>query len=169
MFTGCTVPPDTKETELGSSNHEASPSAAKNTGAALVPCRTWKCVPTAISSGANISGVLGCHLLQQISFQWGSQKLLQGLVSHKLTAYLSVFNPFLAQWIMAILSKGCNPDNFESHISLKLSLSVNLSINQTVLTFLLCVRQLGWLNWYWQFLYEGLSSFNLKGFCYSYT
>ena len=27
----------------------------------------------------------------------------------------------------------------------------------------------GWLNWFWQFLWEGLSSFNLKGFYYSYA
>ena len=32
-----------------------------------------------------------------------------------------VFDIFLTQWIMAILSKGCKPDNFESHNSLKLS------------------------------------------------
>ena len=31
------------------------------------------------------------------------------------------FNLFLTQWIMAILSKGCKPDNFEPHNSLKLS------------------------------------------------
>ena len=30
-------------------------------------------------------------------------------------------------------------------------------------------NELGWLNWFWQFLCEGLSSFNLKGFCYSYA
>ena len=28
---------------------------------------------------------------------------------------------------------------------------------------------LGYLNWFWQFLCEGLSSFNLKEFCYSYA
>ena len=38
---------------------------------------------------------------------------------HELTAYLSFFNLFLSQWIMAILSKGCKLDNFESHNSLK--------------------------------------------------
>ena len=38
MFSGCTVPPDSKETELGSSDQEASPSAGKNTGVVLVPC-----------------------------------------------------------------------------------------------------------------------------------
>ena len=53
--------------------------------------------------------------------RWGSQKLLQGLVSHGFTAYLPVFNLFLTKWIMAILSKGCKPDNFEPHNSLKLS------------------------------------------------
>ena len=59
---------------------------------------------------------------------------------------------------MAILSKECKPDNFESHNSLKLSfknirvlqilrilvrflLIVNLSLNQTLLTFLVYGRQ----------------------------
>ena len=50
---------------------------------------------------------------------------------------------------MTILSKACKPDNFESHNSLQLSFTnirglrsnfvVNLSLNQTLLTFLLCV------------------------------
>ena len=31
-------PPDSKETDLGSSDHKASPSAGKNTGFVLVPC-----------------------------------------------------------------------------------------------------------------------------------
>ena len=53
---------------------------------------------------------------------------------------------------MAILSKACKPDNSKSHNSLKLSFTsiggfhsnfiiVNLSLNQTLLTCLLCVRQ----------------------------
>ena len=57
------MPPDSKETELGSSDQEASPSVGKNTGIVLVPCRAWKCVPTAISGGVDISEVPGCHLL----------------------------------------------------------------------------------------------------------
>ena len=32
MFSGCTVPPDSKETEIGSSDQEASLSTSKNTG-----------------------------------------------------------------------------------------------------------------------------------------
>ena len=57
---------------------------------------------------------------------------------------------------MAILSKAFKSDKFESRNSLKLSfmkfeafvqilLIVNLSLNQTLLTFLLCVRQ-NWMN-----------------------
>ena len=51
--------PDSKETELGSSNQEASPSAGKNTRIVLVPCHTWKCMLTAIFGGVDISEVPG--------------------------------------------------------------------------------------------------------------
>ena len=97
VFSGCTVLPDSKETKLGGSNQETSPSADENTGVALVLGCVWKCVPTAISVGVDILEVHGCHLLQKMSSQWGSQKLVQGLVSHELTAYLSVFDLFLTQ------------------------------------------------------------------------
>ena len=59
MFSGCTGLPDTKETELGSSDQEASPSASKNIRVVLVPCCAWKCVPTAISNGVDTSESLG--------------------------------------------------------------------------------------------------------------
>ena len=121
VFSGSYVPPDSKKTKLGRSDQEASPSAGKNTRIILVPCCTFKCLPTAISGGVDISNIPGCHLLQQMSFQWGSQRLLQGLVSHEPTAYLSVLTLLLTQWIMAVLSKGWEPDNFEPHNSLKLS------------------------------------------------
>ena len=62
-FSGCTVPPDSKETELGSSDQEAPPSAGKNTGVVLVPCHSWKCVHAAIFGGVDISKISGCHLL----------------------------------------------------------------------------------------------------------
>ena len=110
VFSGCTVLPDSKVTELGSSQQEAPPSTDKNTRVGLVPCYTWKCAPAANSSGVDFSEVPGCHLLQQMSSQWGSQKLLQGLVPHELTPYLSVFGVLLTQWFMAILSKVCKPD-----------------------------------------------------------
>ena len=113
--------PDRKKIQLGSSNEEPPPSAGKNTRVTLVPCHTWKCVTIAGFGGVDISEVPECHLFWQISSQWGSHKSLQGLVSHELTAYLSTFDILLNQWIMAILSKGCKPYNFESHISLKLN------------------------------------------------
>ena len=69
MFSGCTVPPDSKETKLESKDQEAFPSAVRNTGVVLVPHCSWKCVPTAISSGVNISQVIGGHLLQQMRSQ----------------------------------------------------------------------------------------------------
>ena len=69
MFFGCTVPPDSKEIELGSSDQEASPSTGKNTGVVLVPYREWKCVSTAISGGVDISEVPECHFLRQMSSQ----------------------------------------------------------------------------------------------------
>ena len=60
---------ESTKTELGSRDQEASPSAGKNTEIVLVPCHAWKCVPTAISGGVDISEVPGCHLLRQMSFQ----------------------------------------------------------------------------------------------------
>ena len=69
MFLGCTVPPDSKETKLGSSNQEATTSTGKNTGIVLVSCRAWKCVLTDISFGGDIFEVPGCHLLRQRSSQ----------------------------------------------------------------------------------------------------
>ena len=63
MFSGCTVLPDSKEIELGSSNQEASPSANANIGVVSVPYCTWKCVTTAILGGVDISKVPRCNLL----------------------------------------------------------------------------------------------------------
>ena len=48
-------------------------------------------------------------------------------------------------------------------------LIVNLSLNQTLLTFLLCVRQTWMTQLILEFLCERLSSFNSKGFWYSYA
>ena len=102
--------PGIKEIELGISNQEPSSSAGKSSRVDLVSCCTWKCDLKAISSSMDISKVRECHLLRQMISQWGSQKLLQRLVSYELTAYLFYF---LTQWTMAILS--CTLDNTESH------------------------------------------------------
>ena len=129
--------PGIREIELGISNQEPSSSAGKSTRVVLVSCCTWKCDLKAISSSVDISKVRGSHLLWQMSSQWGSQKLLQRLVSYELTAYLFYF---VTQWTMAILS--CTPDNTESHKPFdQIFLSGNVSLNQTLLTLLLYVRQ----------------------------
>ena len=47
-------------------------------------------------------------------------------------------------------------------------LNVNISSNQALLIFYCLWDKLGWLNWFWQFLCEGLSSLNAKRFYYSY-
>ena len=83
---------DSKETKLGSSNQEASPSAGKDTRVVLVQCHIWKCVPTAFSSGVNISKVPECRLCSV-----RVRKLVQRLVTHELTAYLYVFDLFSTQ------------------------------------------------------------------------
>ena len=62
------MPPVSKETELGSSGKEASPSAGKSTRIVLVPCHAWKCVPRAISCGVDICEVPGFHFLTTDEF-----------------------------------------------------------------------------------------------------
>ena len=99
------------------SSHSTQHQLSKtNTGIVLMPCCAWKCVPTAVSSSVHISEVHGCH-----EFSVRVTKLFQGLVSHQLTAYFSIFNLFLTLWVITILSNGCKPDNFEPNSSLKLS------------------------------------------------
>ena len=63
MLSGCTLPPDSKKTELVSNVQETSPPAGKNTEVVVVPCCTWKCLPTAISGGVDISEGPWCHVL----------------------------------------------------------------------------------------------------------
>ena len=65
MFSGCTVPTDSKENKLASSDQESSPLAGKNTGIVLVLCRAWKSVPTATSCSVDISEVPASHFLRR--------------------------------------------------------------------------------------------------------
>ena len=69
VFSGCTDPSDSKKTKLRSCDQEAFPLAGKNTRIVLVACFTRKCIPTAICDAVDISEVLWCHLLRQISSQ----------------------------------------------------------------------------------------------------
>ena len=78
---------------------------------------------------------------------------------------------------MAILSKACKPDNFELHNSLKLSFT-NIPVDCWLWIFPWIKLSWhscsvwdtpAWLKWFLQFLCGRLSSFNLKGFWYSYA
>ena len=92
---GYTLPPDRKETKLESSNQEASPSPGKNTGVVLVPCFRMEVHSYSYFRWCGYFwGPWCCHFLWQISSEWGSQKLFQGLVPHELTVYPSIFNQF---------------------------------------------------------------------------
>ena len=71
MFSDCTVPPDNKETELGSSDQEASQSVGKNTGGSFSAMfahgsASLQLFPVVC---VDISEVPGCHLLRQMSSQ----------------------------------------------------------------------------------------------------
>ena len=143
-------------------------------------CHTWKCVPIAISDVVDISKVPGFHLLQQLSFQWGSQKLFQGLFFSLTDSLPFWFWPFLNSINYGHIIKGCKPDNFKPCNSLKRSLqrlevfvwvllNVNLFLNEISWHSCSLWEKLGSFNWFWQFFCKRLSSFNLKGFFYSYT
>ena len=82
--------------------------------------------------------------------QWGLQKLLQGLVLHELTADFSIFKLFKLNELKSSYQKHVNQiilcrttlwslalRIFEAFV--RILLIVNLFLNQTLLTFLLCV------------------------------
>ena len=138
---------DVKETKFGGGNQEVTPLAGKKNRVVLVSWPPWKSVPTAISGSVDFSEFPGCHLLHQMNSQWGSQKTLQGLLSH----FLSVFDPFFNSWNDHI-QKDVNQIILHHSILRNLGLpiievfiwfllNVNLSSSQTLLTFLLFMRQ----------------------------
>ena len=71
-------------------NQEASPSAFKNTGVVLVPCLHMEVRPYSYFRWCGYFWG-PCVSFVTTSSHWGSQKLLQRLVSHELKAYLSIF------------------------------------------------------------------------------
>ena len=91
MFSGCTVPSNSKEIELESSDQEASPSADKNTGVVLVPCSRMEVRPY---SYFRWCGYFGGPLVSFVTTDELSVSGINGLVSHKLTAYLFIFDLF---------------------------------------------------------------------------
>ena len=98
MFSGCTVLPDSKENELGSSDQEVSPSAGKNTRVVLVPCSCMEVRP--------------CNYFRWCGYFWGPW------VSFVTTYELSVRVPknYFKDWCLT----NSRP-TFKSHNSLKLN------------------------------------------------
>ena len=179
MLFCCTVPPSSKETELGSSNQEASPWAGKNTWIVLVPCLAGKVSLRLFP----VVWIFSRSLSVICSERWivikGHKNYVQDWCLMNSQPTFLFFNLFLTQWIMAILSKEYKPDNFKSHNSLKISFT-NIwgpcSIFVHFESFLesnspyilaLCETNLN-DSIDSGCLYEGLSSFNLKRFYYSY-
>ena len=119
MFSGCTVSSQRKETKLGSSNQQASPSATKNTG--VVPHLCMEVHPYSYFRWCGYFWGLCVSFVMTDEFSVTVTKITSSIDvswSHSLPLY---FQPILTQWIMVILSKGYKPGNFESHSSLKLS------------------------------------------------
>ena len=94
VLSGCTVLPDSKETKLGSSNQEVSPSAGKNTRVVLVPCLRMEVRPYSYFQWYGYFWGPCLSFVMTDEFSMSVTKIIQGLVSHELTAYLSIFNLF---------------------------------------------------------------------------
>ena len=62
MFSGCTVPLNSKDTEFGTTEQEASSLSNIEIGVVLVPCPVWKHVPTVNCIGVDIPEVSLYHL-----------------------------------------------------------------------------------------------------------
>ena len=103
--------PISKETKLAINNQEASPSAATNNKVVLVPC-LW------------MSFVKADELSVRVT------KTTSRITVSRTHSLPFCFWPILTQWITAILSKGCKPDNFELHNSL-LSITCTLVLSIT--------------------------------------
>ena len=104
VLSGWTVLPDSKETKLGSSYKEASPSAGKNTGVVLVPCCSWNC-PSSYFRWCGYFWGPWVSFVMIDGFSVRVTKISWGLVFHQLTACISVFDQFLTQWNGHIIKK----------------------------------------------------------------
>ena len=74
-------PLNSEETELGSSDQEASPSDVKNTAVDLVSCRIRQCVPTSISSDVVFPRSLGVICYDRWFFSKGHKKYFKDLTN----------------------------------------------------------------------------------------
>ena len=149
MFSHCTVPPYSKE--LGSSNQEASPSAGKNTGVVLVPCSHLEVCPYSYFRWCGYFWGPWVSFVMTEKFSVRVTKTTSR-IGVSWTHSLPIFNLFKLNELCPYYQKHVNQIIlncttlqslalwiFEAFV--QILLIVNLSLNQTLLTFLLCVRQ----------------------------
>ena len=127
MFSGCTVLPDSKETKLGSSDQEASPSAGKNTRVVLVSCL---CMDVRHYSYFRWCGFFCGPFVSFATTDEFSVRVKSITPRTTLTVYFSIFNLLKLNKVWPHYQKHVNQlnfqsSNFESHNSLKLS-SMNI-------------------------------------------
>ena len=118
VFSGCTVVPDSKETKLGISNQEASPTADKNTGVVLVPCLHMEVPPYCYFWWC------GYFWGPWVSFFYNRWHLSEGHKNYFKDWCLIKSQPtflFLTFFNTVNYGQGCKLDDFELHNSLKLS------------------------------------------------
>ena len=116
-------------------------------------------------------------MLRQTSPQLGSQNSFKGLVSRELTACCLWFLPLFWLSKKAMLPKHVNQIIWITKLSkTKLYQYSRSSFGFYWMWMFRWIKvslhpwdKLGWLNWFWYFPCEGLSFFNPKGLCYSYT
>ena len=144
VFSGCTVLPDSKETEHESSDQEASPSVGKNTGVVLVPCLLFLVVwiflrslyvicydRWVLSEGHKNCLKDRCLMNSQPTFLFLTYFKLKELWPYQKHVNQIILNH--------ITLKSLALQMLEAFI--RILLIVNLSLSQTFLTFLVCVRQ----------------------------
>ena len=114
-----------------------------------MPCRSWTCVPTAISGGVDISEVTDYHNRWVLSKGHKNYVKDWCLINSQPTILILTF---LKISRMAILSKDINQINLNHttlwnlalpifEVFIVILLNVNLSLNQTLMSFLLHVKQ----------------------------
>ena len=161
MFSGCTVPPNSKETELGSSNQEASPSAGRNTVVVLVSCSQMEVRSYSYFRwcgyfwGPWMSFVTTNEFSVKVSKNYFKDLCLMN--SQPIFVFLIYLNLMNYEHIIKSIYEHSRP--FFEFCRLRIFPWIKLSLHSCSMW-----DKPEWLNWFWKFLCEKLSSFNLKGF-----
>ena len=138
-----------KEAELGISNQEVSTSAGKNTGVVLVPCSHMEVCPYCYFWWC---GYFWGLILGVICYdRWVLSERQKNYFKYwcLLNVQPTVLFLMLTRWIMAILSEGCKPENFELHNSLKLSFTNILGLRSNFVDCECWLWIFPWIKFSW--------------------